>query len=65
MKIKLNGKTSINDHLGCFGSFRMADPVCNNLCALSLRCAIEQELVFRTEVLEDLLDSDILVMPTQ
>ncbi len=58
-------KGSLDDHIGCFGSFRIADSVCNKRCALSLKCAIEQEQNFRTEILEDLLDADILVMPTQ
>jgi hypothetical protein len=49
-------------HIGCFGEFNLADPVCSNHCALRIRCAVENELHAKMELLEDLISGsdDIL-----
>ena len=46
---------SLNEHLGCLGDFYIQDPLCQKLCALNLRCAIEREKNTRIELLEDLI----------
>jgi len=48
------------DHLGCFGNFNIEDNVCRKFCALSLRCAIENDQNSRMELLEDLLSAENL-----
>lgn len=47
-----------NRHLGCFGNFNIADPVCKRFCALNLRCAIESDQNERMEILEDLISPE-------
>jgi hypothetical protein len=42
-------------HIGCFGEFNLTDPVCSNHCALRIRCAVENELNTKMELLEDLI----------
>ena len=58
MKAEQNFKISLDEHIGCFGEYIYADPVCRKLCALRIRCAIEQEQNFRLEILEDLASVD-------
>jgi hypothetical protein len=58
MKEELVSKTSLDDHLGCFGDFNIQNPICKKFCALSLRCAIERDHNNRLEFIEDLLSSD-------
>ena len=48
---------SLDELLDCFGNFNIEDPVCKSLCALNLRCAIEQDQNTRMEILEDLVSS--------
>lgn len=60
MKKELKAKIALNRHMGCFGEFNLADPVCKKLCVLSIRCAIEQDQNARLEILEELVASEDL-----
>lgn len=51
---------SSKNHLGCFGNFNIEDNICRKFCALSLRCAIENDQNSRMELLEDLLSAENL-----
>jgi len=51
-------RVSLDDFVGCFGNFNRKNVICHKYCALSLRCAIENEQQVRMEVLEDLVTSD-------
>lgn len=65
MKKKLENQISLDDHLGCLGNFNIQDPICKNLCALSLRCAIDHEKNTRMELLEDLISYSGMVIKVQ
>lgn len=65
MKKELMDKISLDSHSGCFGNFRINDPICKKLCALNLRCAIERDEKVRMELFEELISSDVLFMKTQ
>ncbi|MEE8430470.1 MAG: hypothetical protein V3S16_04405 [Candidatus Desulfatibia sp.] len=65
MKKEFVNKTSINDHLGCFGNFNLEDSICKKFCALSLRCAIDRERDIRLELMEDLMSSDCMLIKIQ
>lgn len=43
---------------GCFGQFRLSDPVCIRACALRLRCAVERTRNDRMEMMEELVYSE-------
>lgn len=43
----------------CFGEYNTGDPLCAKHCVLRLRCAIEQDQNIRTEIIEELIGSDI------
>jgi len=58
MRIDLKKIVPSKDHLGCFGNFNIEDNICRKFCALSLRCAIENDQNSRMELLEDLLSTD-------
>lgn len=53
---------SWDQYLGCFGSYRSADPVCRRRCALNLRCAIERDQNDRYEILEELVSAGGMVV---
>lgn len=44
--------------LQCYGEFTVQDPVCRQVCALRIRCAIESSRQERMEVLEELFGQD-------
>ena len=48
---------SFDQYLGCFGRYRRNDPICRQRCALSLRCAIENDQNERFEMLEELVSA--------
>ena len=48
------------DYLGCLGDFNAEDRVCVKYCALNLRCAIESNHHIRSEILEELLYSEMI-----
>ena len=58
MKEEINNKFPLDDHLGCFGYFDIEDPICQKLCALSVRCIIERNQNIRMEILEDMVFYD-------
>ena len=58
MKKGFNHNISVDDHLGCFGNFKLEDPICKKFCVLSLRCALERDRNARQEFLEDIVFSD-------
>lgn len=58
MRKELMRSVALDDYLGCFGGFNTNDKVCKKLCALNLRCAIEQEQNARIELLEELVSDN-------
>jgi hypothetical protein len=62
---KLNGATTFESYLSCFGECNVEDPVCKDLCALRLRCTIERDQRLRMELLEDLALDDVLEVRQQ
>lgn len=44
--------------LQCYGEFTVQDPVCRQVCALRIRCAVESSRQDRMEVLEELFGQD-------
>ena len=54
MKNVLIRRSSVNAHLGCFGSFRFDDSVCRVHCAVRIRCAIERDQKEFSEVMEEM-----------
>jgi len=65
MKKTIASAMTLDDHLGCFGDFDVADSICRRFCALSIRCAIEQDQNARMELLEELVSFDQAVMKMQ
>ena len=55
----------LDQYLGCYGSFSAEDAVCQNQCALSLRCAIEKDHHAQMELLEDLISSSGYILKMQ
>lgn len=55
----------LNDHMGCYGNFSVSDFVCREFCALSIRCAIEHDQGVQLEILEELVDTDRIMMTVQ
>ena len=49
---------SPDEHSDCFGQYNTSDPLCLKHCVLRLRCAIEQDLNLRTEMIEELVGSE-------
>lgn len=58
MDKKTDGSLTFDEYLGCFGNFQAEDPVCFNLCALRLRCAIERDQINRMELLEEMVATE-------
>ena len=65
MKKELMNQISLNDHLGCLGNFNIQDPLCQKLCALNVRCAIEREKNTRIELLEDIISYNGMIIKVQ
>ena len=65
MKKELIESRLLDKHLGCFGRFKIEDPICKNLCALSLRCSTEREQSNRLELLEELVSSENMFIKIQ
>jgi len=55
---------SFDQYLGCFGRYRKTDLICRQRCALSLRCAIENDQNERFEMLEELVSASSMVIKT-
>ena len=60
-----NPPQDLDRFLGCFGGFNAEDHVCLKHCSLSLRCAIEKDEHMRMELLEDLFNSDGVMLKMQ
>ena len=65
MNYEIKTNISLDKHLGCFGGFRMSDPICKKYCALNLRCAIESGQKEQMEILEDLVSSGTIYTRNQ
>ena len=65
MKNDSDGSWSPADHIGCFGGFKIDDPICKKHCALRIRCAIEKQHSAGIEILDELLGSDTQLMKMQ
>jgi hypothetical protein len=62
MILSLNSQ---DDNSDCFGQYNTSDPLCLKHCVLRLRCAIEQDQNLRTEMIEELVDSDSILGKVQ
>jgi hypothetical protein len=51
--------------VGCYGHFRVNDPICRNYCAISIRCAIEQDRNMQVELHEDYFPLEDLFFANQ
>ncbi|MDD2389834.1 MAG: hypothetical protein PHP23_08905 [Desulfobacterales bacterium] len=51
---------TLNDHIGCYGTFSMQDTICRKYCALKLRCAIEHDQNMRVDLLEEIIESEAM-----
>ncbi len=47
-------RSSVKEHLGCFGNFRFEDSICRKHCAIRIRCAIERDQRSFTEFMEEM-----------
>jgi hypothetical protein len=65
MKKSIEDNDYYDEHIGCFGEFNIEDPVCNKLCVLSLRCAIEKDQNDRFEILEELVSTEAMITRIQ
>ena len=65
MMKKLPNASALERHLGCFGEFDIQDPVCQKLCALSVRCAVTRDHNARMEILEDMVTAEELPVTIQ
>jgi hypothetical protein len=65
MRKELTRSVLLDDYLGCFGGFNINDTVCKKFCALSLRCAIEQEQKARVELLAEMVSDNSLLLKVQ
>jgi hypothetical protein len=57
MKRLFSDELILADYLECFGNFRSEDPVCRTLCAINIRCAIEQDHNNRLELIEEVIST--------
>lgn len=44
----------MDDMVICAGHFNATDPICHNMCALRVRCAIESRFAEELEIFEDM-----------
>ena len=65
MKKELSEKFSLDERLGCYGSFNIEDPICKKFCALRLRCLIDRDRNNQLELLEDLISSEFISIKIQ
>ena len=65
MRKELMRSVLLENYLGCFGRFNINDTVCKKLCALNLRCAIEQEQNARVEILDELISDSGFYLKSQ
>ncbi len=65
MNTNQSDRNLLDNHIGCYGQYKPGDPVCKKLCAISLRCAAEQNRNIRVEVLEDLMSAGATILKIQ
>ncbi len=65
MNINQDDTNLLDSHMGCYGHYKPADPICKNLCAINLRCAAEQNKNIRVELLEDLMSAGATILKIQ
>jgi hypothetical protein len=65
MKREFFDKSLVGEHLGCFGNFRLDDPICKKFCALNLGCTVERDQNARLEILHDWVSPDNLSLKIQ
>jgi hypothetical protein len=58
MRKNLFAVITSDEALDCFGDFNKSDRLCAKYCILRLRCAIEQEQILRSALLEELVASE-------
>jgi hypothetical protein len=58
MKKNILADITSDEPLDCFGDFNKSDRLCAKYCILRLRCAIEQEQILRSVLLEELVASE-------
>ena len=66
--MKIDEKSAFDpllNHAGCFGEYNDRDMICNELCAVSLRCIIEQDKSVKMEILDELLAYNDLFITVQ
>jgi hypothetical protein len=52
-------------YVGCYGHFRVKDPICRHYCAISIRCAIERDKNMQVELQEDYFSLEDLFFANQ
>ena len=58
MKTEDKKASLLDQHVGCFGRFDIADPICIRHCAIKIRCVIERDQNTQFEVIEDLFSAE-------
>ena len=48
----------LHRRMQCFGEFNVQDPICRQVCALRIRCAVEYGQQGRMEMLEEMFGED-------
>ena len=62
MKNTLVAQDPLDRYVGCFGEFNAEDPVCKRVCALRLRCAVDSTQKDRISLIDELFNSDELLV---
>ena len=62
MKNNLNLQDPLDRYIGCFGEFNVEDPVCKRVCALRLRCAVDSAQKEQISLIDELFNSDELLV---
>jgi hypothetical protein len=65
MKEKVILKTDFDSHLECFGEFEPEDMLCQQFCALRLRCVVERNRSYRIGLLEELISTEMMDLKIQ
>ena len=65
MKRDDSDPTAMDDQFGCLGDFKIDDVICNRICAMRLRCAVEHNHNTRLEILEELVASEGIPIKAQ
>lgn len=52
-------RISMEDKIPCAGHYNPTDPICHDMCALRMRCAIESHLAAETEIFEEIFGPEM------